>query len=243
MSLQSVLEDATGPHALTPSTPSAPSAPSAPSVKALGKRKMTERQLAAYYAKLPRTNDYDSDDAAQHPTSTIHSHNPQMTFDIQMALEVRRDQENRPPVNVASEDEHARDLLEALNGGGYSPVHDCSLKITPEDIEDLLADNHELDPGRLVPDPFGPNECPHMTAAERDAMVNNEQVYRENNGMALLVQSEDDPDHWIEDPAQPDGTVVKIEEIDVSPLFAVISPALLTGAVAVHGLSDADLYS
>lgn len=59
---------------------------------------MTEDQLNEYYSKLPRTEKYDSDDDQGVIKSADRTDFPQQS------------------VNVAKEDEHARDLLEALNG-------------------------------------------------------------------------------------------------------------------------------
>lgn len=144
MSLLPTFEGAAGPHAWTKD---------APSEKALGKRKMTERQLKAYYAKQPKLNtDYDSDDAAQRPMSTIYSHNPHNNFNLQLALETRRNQENMAPVNVAVEDEHARDLLEALHGR-YLPIEQSEsvVDINADDISDLITEaEQESESQRLV---------------------------------------------------------------------------------------------
>jgi len=226
MSLMSTLESAAGPHAWTKD---------APSDKALGKRKMTELQLKSYYAKQPKMDtDYDSDDGGQRPMSTIYSHNPyhpHNNFNLQLALETRRNQENTAPVNVAAEDEHARDLLEALHGR-YSPIEQSEsvVDINPDDISDLITEaEQEAQSQRLVADPFNPHESPHMTAEERDSVVKGEQMYRMAHGLPLLLRSEDDQDHWIE----PTLTVIKLEqtEIEVTPLLALSVP------------TDEELYS
>jgi hypothetical protein len=150
---------------------------------------------------------------------------------LKLALETRRNQENMAPVNVAAEDEHARDLLEALHGR-YSPIEqdESVVDINADDISDLITEaEQESESQRLVADPFNPHESPHMTAEERDSVVKGEQMYRTAHGLPLLLRSEDDPDHWIEPPS----TVIKVEEteIEVTPLFAISVP------------TDAELYS
>ena len=72
---------------------------STPSSKALGKRKMSADQLNEYYAKQQRVCiDSDDSDAEPEPARTS----------------------GRPL--IAPEDEHARDLIEALNGAGVPHV-------------------------------------------------------------------------------------------------------------------------
>tara|TARA_B110001452_G_C15150844_1_gene400558 strand:+ start:564 stop:953 length:390 start_codon:yes stop_codon:yes gene_type:complete len=97
-----------------------------PSAKALGKRKMTPEQIRVYHAKHQRIERYpDSDDESPlemqglamihanrghtgvviHPSKPIHGHAP-------VHLPVAH---VHAQVNVHPDDEHARDLLEALN--------------------------------------------------------------------------------------------------------------------------------
>lgn len=175
-----------------------------PTAKKLGKRPMTAVQLEAYYAKQPKLAiDYDSD-VEREPLRTSTLSNwataPQMAYAVS--------------VQVAAEDEHARDLLEALNRDSpmpASPPHTRDAAIA--ELANLFGDtaSNRDDPGRLVPDPFLPDEYPRLTAVERDAAVEDEQYRRRQHGLPLLHRDPEDEDRWVE-PAQPaEATIVKRE--------------------------------
>ena len=196
-----------------------------PTAKKLGKRPMTALQLEAYYAKQPKLAiDYDSD-VEREPlrTSTLSN----WTTAPQMAYAVS--------VQVAAEDEHARDLLEALNRDSPMPASPPHTPVphTPHtayitsdnrdnrdnrdaaiaELANLFGDtaSDRDDPGRLVPDPFLPDEYPRLTAVERDAVVEDEQYRRRQQGLPLLRRDPEDEDRWVEPAQLADATVVKRE--------------------------------
>ena len=215
------LEPPIGPPASTAEPP--------PSAKKLGKRPMTNAQLRAYYAKQPKVADYDSD-GERSPMRT--SNAVDLTNIPGFNLAPQPTQPARySPVDVAPEDEHARDLLEALTRVSPAIPSSPPMPRTPPtnfitangsrrlSIEELQAfidapDDSSTDDGdaasRLVPDPFMPDENPRLTAAERDAVVEGEQQWRQEQGIPLLVKDPEDDDRWI-DPAELPGVVVKTE--------------------------------
>ena len=201
-----------GPHMQPPTPP--------PTAKKLGKRPMTAVQLEAYYAKQPKLAiDYDSD-VDREPLHTSTLSNWANVRGPQLAC--------TEPVQVAPEDEHARDLLEALNRDSPMPETPrtpvpqtpSTAFITSDNRDAAIAELANLfgdtasdrdDPNRLVPDPFLPDEYPRLTAVERDAIVEDEQYRRRQQGLPLLRRDPEDEDRWVE-PAQPaETTVVKRE--------------------------------
>lgn len=83
-----------------------------PSSKKLGKRPMSDEQLREYYAKQPKCSKYDSDyedeDLAHHDNHGTDDTRAQWQHHLYPAPGVAVGP-------VAPQDEHARDLLEALN--------------------------------------------------------------------------------------------------------------------------------
>ena len=91
-----------------------------PSQKALGKRKMTLEQLQAYYLKhqkIERTSDSDEEqpDFRPHVRRAAHGGLTLERPDRIDRIDHMESREPAPPVEVHPDDEHARDLLEALN--------------------------------------------------------------------------------------------------------------------------------
>lgn len=186
------------------------------------KQKMTAEQLAQLYAKQPRIQ-YDSDDepircgTPQHvrharaaaveamapvnftlsipqggPTSTVHYNGAQYSptqrdavweLELLAAIDSQRVSSGRPyrPSNRS---------LFADSVDGESP--------SDEGTDETSSD--PFDPDRIVQDPF----CPEVTctASERDARLEDEQEYRCECGLSLLVQDPTDPEHWIEPPLE-----------------------------------------
>ena len=192
---------------------------------------MTELQLQEYYAKLPKVEHSDSEDDL--PLL------PQIKLADQPVTHAPR--HPRAPLQIAPEDEHARDLLEALERDSPTPETPVRHEVTTQpyvervDIpayEDdslrfvrltaaLESDKENMDdPGRLVPDPFCPDTMPRLTAAERDAMVEEEQHWRRLYGQALLVQDPDDPDHWIQPSTGYCDSIVKTEVAPEEDIYA-----------------------
>lgn len=84
-----------------------------PSSKKLGKRPMSDEQLREYYAKQPKCSKYDSD----YEDEDLAHHDDRYGTDDARA-QWQQHLYPAPGVAVgavAAEDEHARDLLEALN--------------------------------------------------------------------------------------------------------------------------------
>lgn len=172
-----------------------------PSEKKLGKRPMTDLQLRSYYAKLPKTLDYDSD-YERESFQTSHAANTTNVPGLQLGASMRPpNQTQNYPVDVSPEDEHARDLLEALYR--TSPTHTSTpTPGTPPVIRLSIGnlydnDDDSEDPGRLVPDPFLPDDCPRITAAERDAIVQAEQDLRAEYNAPLPVRDARENELWI----------------------------------------------
>ena len=101
-----------------------------PTQKALGKRKMTLEQVQAYYRKtqkIERNDDSDEEQSGIRPPVRRAAHGG-LTLERQDRLDRLDRLEPREPVEVHPEDEHARDLLEALN----RPISD----VVPVEIRD-----------------------------------------------------------------------------------------------------------
>ena len=207
-----------------------------PGQKKLGKRPMTDTQLAAYYAKMPKTLDYDSDYDHEPSRTSGQAANATNIPGLHLgprawpaATEPRANHGGH--VDVAPDDEHARDLLEALNRetSGVLAIHvrvntsalasSNSHHLTDAELSELYDDDNDPndpnDPSRLVPDPFLPDACPRITAAERDAIIQDAQAWREKCGMAPLVQDPEDEDLWIQaaGPAQHTDSSLQHAEI------------------------------
>ena len=96
---------------------------------------MTGEQLQRYYDKLPRTTNYDSD-GERVPTSTCNLVGQTNIPGLQLRLPLHPvSQPQFSPVHVAAEDEHARDLLEALNSVTPMPG-------SPRALDPLSATTH-----------------------------------------------------------------------------------------------------
>lgn len=195
-----------------------------PTAKKLGKRAMTAVQLEAYYAKQPKLAiDYDSD-VEREPLRTSTLSNWIIVPSPQMAYAA--------PLQMAVEDEHARDLLEALNRDSpmpasppHAPVphtpHTAYITSDNRDSRDATVSelttlfggtaNDRDDPSRLVPDPFLPDEYPRLVAVERDALVEDEQYQRRQHGLPLLHRDPEDENRWAESAQLTEATVVKQE--------------------------------
>lgn len=109
------------------------------SEKALGKRKMTLDQLQEYYIKhqkIERCDDSDEDLDCQ----DFRNYRPLARRAAHGALTLERDGSHKPAqvVEVHPDDEHARDLLEALN----IPIADIVAVETCENI--LFSDDLDL---------------------------------------------------------------------------------------------------
>ena len=104
------------------------------SAKALGKRKMTLEQIQIYYMKQQKTEckEEDSDDEAQN----LHVEVPTLSLSAQNG--VFRPYSNSEPLDIHPEDEHARDLLEALNRPTANDftIDSASQILCSEDIRD-----------------------------------------------------------------------------------------------------------
>lgn len=104
------------------------------SAKALGKRKMTLEQIQIYYIKQQKTErkEEDSDDEAPN----LHVEVPTLSLSAQN--DVFRPYSNSEPLNIHPEDEHARDLLEALNRpmANDFTIDSASQILCSEDIRD-----------------------------------------------------------------------------------------------------------
>lgn len=84
-----------------------------PSKKKLGKRPMTDDQLRDYYAKQPKATLYDSD--CEDDTF------PNCENDASVTTQHLYPARGTAVGPVAAEDEHARDVLEALNQAPLTP--------------------------------------------------------------------------------------------------------------------------
>ena len=189
-----------------------------PSQRKLGKRPMTAVQMQDYCAKMQRTPDYDSDYEQEAFPSGYPSHATNVPG-LRLGPQLRSEHQPRTAqLEVLPEDEHARDLLEALgrpfptpttapltavihvnisadSAGGLNHCHE----LTASELESLYdGDDDPNDPGRLVPDPFSPDDCPRITAAERDAIVQVAQDWRREHGLPPLVRDTEDGGRWID---------------------------------------------
>ena len=110
-----------------------------PSPQALGKRKMTLEQIQVYYLKhqkIERTDDSDEEQPCFRPHIHRGAHGV-LTLEKSDRLDRLDRLESREPapaMEVHPDDEHARDLLEALNG----PVSDIVTLQSCETCESIV---------------------------------------------------------------------------------------------------------